>query len=710
MAKYLLSILFFLNFVSAPFLWSQTRLDLVGYLGSEEIEAAKKKIQDNPGSELLIQVNSTSGELKDVFALVKEIFAIKAEKGTRVTVYIRENALGPSAMLPFLADKLFTSHYVSWGDISHGSDGTVPVNILKNAVVSLISPSHPEKEKLELIAAAMSDPSVSFEESDTSKNDALVLNHNQLRALELIEVVAPEAFWNRYEKQPVVSIDALGDKLKQHIRFSSDQTNKIGLIQVNEKTSQISQSTWVYIKNALEYYQKSKPSFVILELNTPGGEVFAAQKISDALKELDTQYDIPVVAFINNWAISAGAMLAYSCRFITVTKDASMGAAEPVQAGESGQMVTASEKVNSALRTDFANRAAFFNRNSLIAEAMVDKDLILVWRNGKVVKLEKEDAIRPGDDVISSKGKLLTLSSEEMIKYHVVDLLLIPEKVPLITAAEREKGSWPAEKMLLFQTPFFKKIPNAVIDVYQMDLKTRVLTLLTSPAVTSLLFMGMLVGFYVEINSPGFGFPGSMGVVCLSLLIISSFALDVANILELVLLLVGLAFIALDVFLIPTFGILGIVGIVFFFVGLFGMLLPGIETVDFEYDTKTFNAAGEVFMERLVWLSGALVLSAGIIIALATYVMPRFKGFQRFVLAGEEQSSEKGYISGADPKTLPQIGREGNAMTSMRPAGKVVFGNEIFEALSSGDYIEKGALVRVVKLDGSTVIVEEVTL
>ena len=73
---------------------------------------------------------------------------------------------------------------------------------------------------------------------------------------------------------------------------------------------------------------------------------------------MDILYDIPIVAYINNWAISAGAMLAYSCRYIAVVKDASMGAAEPIM--QSGTTITvASEKVNSAMRSDFAARASF---------------------------------------------------------------------------------------------------------------------------------------------------------------------------------------------------------------------------------------------------------------------------------------------------------------------------------------------------------------
>ena len=102
--------------------------------------------------------------------------------------------------------------------------------------------------------------------------------------------------------------------------------------------------------------------------------MFAAQKISDALKEMDTQYNIPIVAFINNWAISAGAMLGLLLSlYYRLSKMAAWGLQSRCYAGEGGKMETASEKVNSALRADFANRARFFDRNPLIAEAMVDK-------------------------------------------------------------------------------------------------------------------------------------------------------------------------------------------------------------------------------------------------------------------------------------------------------------------------------------------------
>ena len=307
-----------------------------------------------------------------------------------------------------------------------------------------------------------------------------------------------------------ISQSKVNEELAKHIKYNPNGPNAIGHIFIGDRESEINQSTWLYVNRALEYYKKNKPAFIILELNTPGGEVFAAQKISDALMEMDTQYNIPVIAFINNWAISAGAMLAYSCRFIAIVKDASMGAAEPLIMSGS-EMKEASEKVNSAMRADFGNRAAFFDRNSNIAEGMVDKDIILVMRNGQILKVDNESQIitkeQDPDILIKPKGKLLTLNAQQLISYGVADMLLPPAKLESLTTEEKETGKWPASKTLLFQNPFFAKIPHAVIDNYEMDWKTRFFVFLANPIIASILFLGMVVGFYVELNNPGLSLP-----------------------------------------------------------------------------------------------------------------------------------------------------------------------------------------------------------
>lgn len=502
---------------------------------------------------------------------------------------------------------------------------------------------------------------------------------------------------------------SLDEDLQNHIKWNAEGENRVGKIVIDDKSSGISQATWVYVKNALDYYKKQKPSFIILELNTPGGEVYSAQKISDALKDMDIQMGVPIVAYINNWAISAGAMLAYSSRYIAIAKDASMGAAEPVIQGTGeAELKTASEKVNSAFRTDFANRAGFFDRNPLLAEAMVDKDIILVLRDGKILKLDQENQIRTAepnpDRVISAKGKLLTLDAKELMEFKVADILLEPVRLEPITAEELSTGDYSASKEPLFQFPFFKKIPNASMDVYKMDWKTQFFVLLANPIVSSALVLAMMLGFYIEFNTPGFGLPGTVALSALFLLILSSFSLEIADKLELIFILTGLLILAAEVFLLPTFGLLGIIGVVLFLIGFFGLLLPGIGSIEFEYDTQTFNAAGEMFINRLGYLLATLFIGIGLIFVLARFVAPSFHYFKRLVLTGHEQ---EGYTAGMDAGAFPSIGKEGIAFSYLRPSGKVEVDGVLFDAISRGRYIEKDTKVKVVGHEASTLIVEQ---
>lgn len=375
MIKYLCAFLFFIQCT----LFAQQKIDLMGHLDASKLEKARAQVDSaSPDEQILITINSSSGELMPVLDFARLLFQAKSEKNVKVIVFINDSAIGPAALLPFLATERYGSFYLSWGDIPLNNESVLPANILRTRVTGLISVDDPQVELLRNTASAMSDPNF-----DPTKKETLVLNQNDVQKLQLVQsLINLKSFNELYaskeevkaaEQAPLaVPTSSLEASLAERIKFNPNGPNKIGYIKIVGHDSMISQSTWIYIKKALEYYKETRPAFIILEMDTPGGEVFAAQKISDALKEIDTQEGIPVVTYINNWAISAGAMIAYSTRYIAVVKDGSMGAAEPVIAGESGQMQSASEKVNSALRTDFANRARFFDRNPDIAEAMVD--------------------------------------------------------------------------------------------------------------------------------------------------------------------------------------------------------------------------------------------------------------------------------------------------------------------------------------------------
>jgi membrane-bound serine protease (ClpP class) len=739
------NLLFFLLIFSNLFSLSgetQSWISLKGFLGKEEIsqaEAALKAINDNYSKNtlkeqhtIILEIDSSSGDLMQLLDFARLIYESKKLHHFKYIVYIDDHAVGPAAILPFLADEIYTSFLASWGDVSMGSEGTLPANLLSNRIQSFVDPNQSKTPLLQSLAHAMSDPS--YKNNATNRDErlspmmsigqTLVLNQLQIGQLGLSSGILPLSDFKEktggvpLNNSSIPSSNSSENKpsspnkiFQSHIHFHKEGENIIGHILIEDRDAGINESTWLYVKKALDLYKEIKPIFIILELNTPGGEVFAAQKISDALKEIDTQNNIPVIAFINNWAISAGAMLAYSCRYIAVVKDATMGAAEPIIASQSGQMQSASEKINSAIRTDFASRASFFGRNPLLAEAMVDKDLILVWRHERIVKLDNENQIRTTgpepDVVVSPKGKLLTLTASEMMKYGVANLELSPHALPPVTPEEKLLGRWPANKMLLFQDPFFSGIPNAHIESYRMDWKTHFFVFLATPMISSLLLMGLMIGAYMELNHPGALLPGFVAAVSLVLILISSFSLEIAHWLELIFLLIGFVLIIVELFFVPTFGLIGVLGIFLFLFGLFGMLLPGIGSVSFDLDSKTMNAAGQFILNRLAWLSGAFILSLGIIITLARYVLPAFSGLNPFILQGNEQEASKGYIAGEKPQDLPMIGESGIIFATLRPTGKIVIKERIYDAISEGDFIEKGESIVVTGFAASLVRVVE---
>ncbi len=488
----------------------------------------------------------------------------------------------------------------------------------------------------------------------------------------------------------------------KYIHYQENERNLIGYIAI-EKDRAIDQSTYLYVKFALEHYKKIGARFILLNLNTPGGEVFAAMKIADLLRKIDIDDHIPVVAFIDDWAISAGAMLAYSSRFIAIVKSSSMGAAEPVLSGAEGKMETASEKINSALRAEFANLASFYDRNPLIAEAMVDKDLILVYRKGEVVRLESEDQIRNSDEIITRKGKLLTLNAEQLQYYGIADVMVPPHSVAPISEEERKAAEWPAHKSLLFQDPFFAQIPNATIVSYT-DWKIDFFAFLSQPMIASILFMGLIIGGYIEISHPGFGIPGIAAISCLALILLSHFAVETINWLELIILAVGVILLLVELLILPGFGVAGILGTILTLVGLFALMLPDIGSVQFSWNFADLNLATIAFLERLEYICFAFLLSVIVISVLAFFFSPRLLKMSRLVLNGEQT----GYTAGPDINTLPAIGSCGLVHASLRPGGKVIIDGKIYDALSTGSFIEAQEKITVLRIDGNQIIVGKI--
>lgn len=711
--------LFFLFlFFSSILLAEDIYICLRGYLEEETLCCTRERVQgmcSEGEGRVIIEVSSSSGDLMSALSLAQEIYEIKRRSRKHVVVYIDGKAVGPAAIFPFLADELIAPPLVAWGDLPYGVKSDMSSEKMRLVIKALIHEAQHNVALLHNLIDAMIDPHHQLIFQDKQEMameggfDPLVLNLEKMQSLGLVhKVMDNQTFTLHYKTDSTKKrgnevgaiLPGFEEKFNRAVSYSELGDNLIGYLRIDEK-SPINQATYIYTKFALKDFIKKGVCFVVLDLDTPGGEVLAALKIVDLLQKMDVEHHIPIVAFVNNWAVSAGAMLAYSCRFIGSVPNALMGAAEPVIVGQGGEMISASEKVNSALRAEFANIASFYGRNPFIAEAMVDKDLILVLRNHHIVKLRDEDeVIKTGpspDVVISERGKLLTLNAQEMVDWGVSDFQVSYEPLPEITEKEQKKGMWPASKLLVFEEPSLQKIPHAMMIDYQ-DWRITFFTILTHPIVATLLFVGLVIGFYIEINTPGFGIPGSIALGCLVLILTSSFASYAINWIEIMMLCIGLVLLALELFVIPGFGVVGIMGILLTIIGLFALMLPGIDRLNF-LEPETFKLVGLVFIERLTWLFGGLIFATFAIVLMARFFAHRFFRFSKLILRGEQEPPIMGALT-------PEVGEIGETATPLRPSGKVRMGESLFDAICLTGYLEKNRSVEVVKIEGNKVVVK----
>lgn len=401
-----------------------------------------------------------------------------------------------------------------------------------------------------------------------------------------------------------------------------------------------------FIARVLETAEKDGAAAVVLDINTFGGRVDAAVAIRDAL--LDAK--VPTFAFVNKRAISAGALIALASNRIFMAEGGTIGAATPVQGGMPGAAAQpVEEKTVSYLRKEFRATAEARSRPPELAEAMVDADVEVAS--------------------VIDKGKLLTLTTDEALanKFaeHRADSLEALLDIEQLGGAEiREvKPTW-AESVVRF---------------------------LTHPVVSSLLITIGLLGIITEIRTPGFGVPGSLGVLALGLFFWGQWIVQLAGIEELLLVAIGVLLLIVEVFITPGFGVLGFLGIAAMLGGL-GMALFGP------------GATSGVIVAAITRVMLSLLLA--IIAALAVLrFLPKLPVGRRLVLA-EGLSAEAGYSS-APESDVTWLGRRGIALTPLHPSGIVSIDGQRLDVVSDGDFIDVDSTVEVVKVDGNRIVVRK---
>jgi membrane-bound serine protease (ClpP class) len=399
-----------------------------------------------------------------------------------------------------------------------------------------------------------------------------------------------------------------------------------------------------FVQRVLNEAADAGAAAVILEINTFGGRVDAAVVIRDAL--LNAR--VKTVAFINKRAISAGALISLAAETIVIGDGGTIGAATPVQLGQPGEAPQpVEEKTVSYVRKEFRATAEARKRPPLVAEAMVDADVEIAG--------------------LIQKGKLLTLTTEEALKHKVADfrantLDSVLEQLDLATAEVRRASPTWAEN---------------------------VVRLLTHPIVSSLLITVGMLGIILEIRTPGFGLPGTLGIASLALFFWGHWLVQLAGWEELLLFGSGLVLLILEIFVIPGFGVAGILGISALLAGLSLSLIGGGASWEF-----ILKATSRVIFSLLIALVASLLMLR---------FLPRLPFGRRLILQTGLSAGE-GYAS-APEGDLSWLGKSGTSLTPLRPAGMADIDGQRVDVVSDGEYLDSGVPITVSRVDGNRIVV-----
>ena len=426
---------------------------------------------------------------------------------------------------------------------------------------------------------------------------------------------------------------------------------------------EINSTTWLYIQRGFAEAEQKNADAVLIHMNTYGGEVLYADSIRTRL--LNSK--MPVYVFVDNNAASAGALIAIACDKIFMRPGASIGAATVVN--QTGEQMP--DKYQSYMRATMRATAEAHGADTIVEGGKT----IIKWKRDPLIAEAMVDdrTVIPG--VIDS-GKTLTFTAQEAVKYNYCEG--IANNVTEVV-----------EKHL--------KIESYEIEEFKPTTWDNIKGFLTSSILQGILIMLIVGGIYFELQTPGIGFPLGVAITAAVLYFAPLYIDGLAANWEIIVFVIGLVLIALELFVIPGFGIAGISGITLVVIGL---VLSLLNNVNFDFEPVETGEVGKA----LLTVTGGIGFGFGLVLYLSSRIGA--KGIFRNVALQATMEKSEGYM-GVEMIGLQMIGKSGIASTVLRPSGKVRIDGVVYDAVSEDGFIEKGQAVKVLRYETGQVYVEK---
>jgi len=394
-----------------------------------------------------------------------------------------------------------------------------------------------------------------------------------------------------------------------------------------------------YLKRGIKEAEEARAEHIILTLNTYGGRTDSASEIGEILRA----NNIPITAYIEGRAVSAGTYIALNADNIVMQEGSTMGSAAVVDG--SGKLIE-NPKLISYWVEQMSEAAKLNDRDPRVAVAMVDPraEVDLTDILGKVV----------------AEGDVLAISASDAsrIGYSEYTVQTLEDVVSWLELSNRD--------LVTVEVSFAEKLS----------------AFLLHPAVSIILLIIGFAGIGIELFVPGFGLPGILGVLAMGLYFFGSYLGGLAGMESALLFIVGIVLVILELF-VPAFGILGILG--------GGAIITGIILAAPDWKSAVYA------------IIVALVI-ATIIIVIFSRTKKGRAVWNKFVLR-EKLTTEEGFVPAESKAAL--VGEKGVTVTPLRPAGTALINDNRIDVVTEGGFVENNRPVVVVKAEGTWVVVRE---
>jgi len=446
---------------------------------------------------------------------------------------------------------------------------------------------------------------------------------------------------------------------------------------------------------------------VVLDIDTPGGAVSSAIDISSRLKNLNMH----TVAWVNPEAISAGAMISLACDEIVVAPRSKIGDCAAIMVGPQGMQSlgkTERAKIDSYILAEFRDSARANGYPLALSEAMVTLGPAIYKventetnevRYAYADDLHEFGLTAPGEDAdddaeptawklgkkVLDKDALLTMLGSEALEYGFAKKEI---------ADETELAAY------LGTTPQYT-------NRFEANWSEQLVAFLISPAVRGILTILMLMGIYSEMQSPGLGLPGLLGVTAAAILFGAPFMAGLADILDLLLIVAGVGLLFVEVFVVPGFGFFGLAGLALMMIGL---LMTFVQDEPGPGFWPQLPGTWDMLREGVITIFASMCVTAVGIFFLTKH-FGHLPMFNRLVLADGVSSGAATSPSPASPPTANELGvttgDQGVVTSGCHPIGRAQINDQLVDVVSSGQWIEKDSRVKVVEVHGNRIVVEE---